>query len=174
MAERAELKYDGLSYYKEDLEKIAKELCKGMNCKYQKYSVDRILDRFVVWSISKGKGNEGVFQLPLSALKNIRITLTNEKPIINWSSLQGHFIYYRKDIWELADLVTKWNGFEFKDYKVDNRGKFLYVYFNHPQGLNSFIGVGIQDIESMRYYLGKNDAKGLRMKAKAWGENLGF
>ena len=174
MSEKAELRYDGLSFYKEDLEKIAKELCKGMNCKYQKYSVDRILDRFVVWTVSKGKGNEGVFQLPLSALKDFRITLTNEKPIINWPSTYGHFIYYRKDIWELADLVTKWNGLEYKEYKVDNRGKFLYIYFKHPQDLKCFIAVGIQEIERMRYYLSKQDAKGLRMKAKVWGENLGF
>ena len=120
------------------------------------------------------KNLKGKIDIYFAELKNYRIVLTNEKPIINWPSIKGHFIYYRKDIWELADLVTNWNGFTFKEYKVDNRGKFLYIYFNHPHGLKSFIAVGYQDIESMRHYLSQHDAKGLRLKAKAWGENLNF
>jgi hypothetical protein len=172
MDTKAKLRYDSLSYYDEDLEKIAKMFCKKNNLKYKRYSIDRILDSILVWCDMKGQ--EKMFQVPFAELKNYRIVLTNEKPIINWPSIKGHFIYYRKDIWELADLVTNWNGFTFKEYKVDNRGKFLYIYFNHPHSLKSFIGVGIQDIESMRYYLSQHDAKGLRMKAKAWGENLGF
>ena len=170
MNTKAKLKYDNLSYYDEDLEKIAKLFCKENNYKYQKYSIDRILESVLVWYGKKGE--ENMFKIPFNTLKNYRIPLTNEKPIINWPSTWGHFIYYRKDIWELADLVTKWNGFTYKNYKLDNRGKFLYIYFNHPVGKEAFLAMGYQDIEHVRYYLYKKDIKGLMLKAKALGNNL--
>lgn len=172
MDSRAKLRYDGLSYYDEDLEKIAKQFCKNLNYKYKSYGIDRILDVMLIKCVAIGM--DSVCQLPLKELKNYRISLTNEKPIINWPSAWGHFIYYRKDIWELADLVTKWNGYKFKDYKLDNRGKFLYIYFYHPEGKNCFIAVGYKDIEMLRYHLHDKNAKGVYMKSKACGENLGF
>jgi hypothetical protein len=170
MDSKAKLKYDGLSYYDEDLEKIAKMFCKENKVKYQRYSIDRILESVLVWYGRKNE--ETMFKIPFQSLKNYRIPLTNEKPIINWPSTFGHFIYYRKDIWELAELVTKWNGFTFKEYKIDNRGKFLYIYFNHPVGKDAFLAMGFQDIENVRYYLHKKDQKGLMLKGRAWGNNL--
>ena len=168
--EKAKLKYDGLSYYDEDLEKIAKIFCNENKFKYQKYSVDRILESVLVWYGKKG--SETMFKIPFENLKNYSIPLTNEKPVINWPSSWGHFIYYRKDIWELADLVTKWNGFKFKEYKLDNRGKFLYIYFYHPVGKDAFLAMSYNEIERVRFYLHKKDTKGLMLKAKAWGNNL--
>ena len=132
MNTKAKLKYDNLSYYDEDLEKIAKLFCKENNYKYQKYSIDRILESVLVWYGKKGE--ENMFKIPFNTLKNYRIPLTNEKPIINWPSTWGHFIYYRKDIWELADLVTKWNGFT---YLYCYRLYFDFV-IRHSQRLGNF------------------------------------
>ena len=73
---KAKLKYDGLSYYDEDLEKIAKIFCKENKVKYQKYSVDRILESILVWFGKKGE--EQMFKIPFQSLKNYRIPLTNE------------------------------------------------------------------------------------------------
>lgn len=172
MSEKAKLKYDGLSYYDEDLEKICKIFCTENKVKYQGYTVDRILNAVLIWY---GNTNDkAMFQLPFDLLKNYRVSLKNEKPVIDWPSSWGHFIYYRKDIWGIADLVTAMNGLPFKSYKLDNRGKFLYIYFYHPICEKCFIGVGYKDIETLKYWLKQKDPKAIRMKARAWGENLGF
>ena len=172
MSERAKLRYDGLSYYAEDLEKIALIYCKNNNYNYQRYSVDRILNSVLVWHTVKGK--ESMAKISFEELKSYRIPLTNEKPIINWASPLGHFIYYRMDIWVLADLVTDWNGYPFKEYRLDNSGKFLYIYFQHPEGKKCFIGMDYRFIENVRCYLYDKNAKGIYMNARAWGENLDF
>ena len=61
MDKKAKLKYEGLSYYDEDLEKISKMFCKKNNIKYKKYGIDRILESVLVWCDMRGQ--EKMFQV---------------------------------------------------------------------------------------------------------------
>jgi hypothetical protein len=142
MSERAKLKYKDLSFYDEDLKKLCAYVCQASGLEFLDYKIDR--ETKSIWYQYRRHLEVDVDCLSFDELANLRIPLIHEKPVIDYEFRGKKYVFYRKDIWELEDLLGSYFKVSIKCHRLDNYAKHLYIYF----GLSTekFIGMSFEHV----------------------------
>ncbi len=119
MAERAKLKYNGKSYYEEDMLAICKKELKFNGLNYLSYSLDRINACVVAVGYKGNKKNTSSITIPFGALAMYNVGKDN-----NALTIDGVVFDDRKLMQVGNNAASLWGGSCIK-YHVDKQNKVV-------------------------------------------------